>query len=468
MYESLVNPSDTIVAIATAQGIGAIGLIRVSGNEAFRTVQSVFKGKKLSEQPSHTIHYGHITDGDKLLDEVMISVFKSPKSFTTEDSVEISCHGSTYIQSEIVRLLLQNGARLAAPGEFTLRAYLNGRLDLAQAEAVGDMIASQNSSQLQLAMNQMRGGLSRKLNELREKLLNFISLIELELDFGEEDVEFADRSELETRIREMMGFIQPVIASFRLGNAIKNGIPVAIVGRPNAGKSSLLNALLEDDRAIVSDIAGTTRDTIEEEIHIQGIAFRFIDTAGIRHTEDLIEKIGIEKAKQSIEKASLVLYIFDSGELSLQELWDDLAMIRSHNPQARRLIIANKTDKISPERLAEFTAFLTDNKETYLTISLKASQAADIDSLRDNLYRQMHLGELGGGSTIISNLRHHEMLKQAYESLEQSLALLLSKTSGDILSFELRRAIDSIGAITGTISNDEVLGNIFGKFCIGK
>lgn len=468
MYEELVHPEDTIVAIASAQGIGAIGLIRVSGSDAFGIVQQVFKGKQLEQQLSHTVHYGHIVDENKVVDEVMVTIFKSPKSFTTEDSVEISCHGSMYIQSEIVRLLVQKGARLAAPGEFTLRAYLNGRIDLAQAEAVGDMIAAQNSSQLELAIHQMRGGLSRKLNELREKLLNFISLIELELDFGEEDVEFADRSELDERIREMMSFIQPMIDSFRLGNAIKNGIPVAIVGRPNAGKSSLLNALLEEDRAIVSDIAGTTRDTIEEEIHIKGISFRFIDTAGIRQTEDVIEKIGIEKAKQTIEKATLVIYIFDSSELSIEELNKDFQMLATHNAQAQILVIANKTDKLKDEQLQTLTHFLEEKKTSYLTISLKEAQHRDTEKIRAELYDIMHLETLGASSTIISNLRHHESLKRSLESLEQSLALLRSKTSGDILSFELRRAIDAIGDITGTISNDEVLGNIFGKFCIGK
>jgi tRNA modification GTPase len=468
MYENLVHPEDTIVAIASAKGIGAIGLIRVSGNQAFSIVQKIYKGKTLSSQNSHTIHYGHILDGDKILDEVMVAVFKSPKSFTTEDSVEITCHGSMYIQSEIVRLLVHNGARLAAPGEFTLRAYLNGRIDLAQAEAVGDMIAAQNSSQLDLAINQMRGGLSKKLNELREKLLNFISLIELELDFGEEDVEFADRSELEERIREMILFIQPMIDSFRLGNAIKNGIPVAIVGRPNAGKSSLLNALLEEDRAIVSDIAGTTRDTIEEEIHIKGISFRFIDTAGIRQTEDLIEKIGIEKAKQTIEKATLVIYIFDSSELSSEELQHDLQMIKTHNAQANILVLANKTDKLDSNNLKNLIQQLTDKKTSYLTISIKDNQQSDTDNIRERLYQLMHLEGIAGSSTIISNLRHHESLSRSLESLTQSLSLLRSKTSGDILSFELRRAIDAIGDITGTISNDEVLGNIFGKFCIGK
>lgn len=468
MYEELIQPEDTIVAIASAQGVGAIGLIRVSGDKAFDIVQKSFKGKTLADQTSHTIHYGHILDGNQILDEVMVSVFKAPRSFTTEDSVEISCHGSMYIQGEIVRLLVQNGARLAAPGEFTLRAYLNGRLDLAQAEAVGDIIASQNSSQLNLAMNQMRGGLSKKLNDLRERLLNFISLIELELDFGEEDVEFADRKELEQRINEMIAFITPMIDSFRLGNAIKNGIPVAIVGRPNAGKSSLLNALLEDDRAIVSDIAGTTRDTIEEEIHIKGISFRFIDTAGIRQTEDTIEKIGIEKAKKSIEKASLVLYIFDMSEMEGEEILEDLEMVRAHNSEARLVVIANKMDKSDAGKVKKIEELLNKNKTTYLTISLKTPNHEVVEPLRQRLHAEMQLGDLGGQSTVISSLRHHEYLVQSLTALRQSLDLLRSQTSGDILSFELRRAIESIGAITGTISNDEVLGNIFGKFCIGK
>ena len=468
MYESLIHPEDTIVAIATPQGVGAIGLIRVSGEKTFEIVQKVFKGKRLSDQSSHTIHYGHIVDGAEVLDEVMCSVFKSPKSFTTEDSVEISCHGSSYIQSRILNALIKNGARLAAPGEFTLRAYLNGRIDLAQAEAVGDMIAAQNKSQLDLALNQMRGGLSKRLNELRERLLNFISLIELELDFGEEDVEFADRVELKNRLNEMLNFIQPMADSFTLGNAIKNGIPVAIVGRPNAGKSSLLNALLEDDRAIVSDIAGTTRDTIEEEIHYKGVSFRFIDTAGIRHTEDVIEKIGIEKALKTISRAQIVIYIFDMSSLSNEEILQDLKLISDRNPTENILALGNKKDLANANRVEELTNLFGNDRRKFLSISAKDDQHKDLVTLRDTLFEIMHLGEFSSSQTIISNIRHYEALKEASAAINEVLNLMTQGSSGDILSLEMKRALNSIGDITGTISNDEVLGNIFGKFCIGK
>lgn len=468
MYHELIQPEDTIVAIATAQGIGAIGVIRVSGTKAFEICDKIFKGKSIQLQASHTIQYGHIMNGTEIVDEVMIAVFRSPKSFTTEDSVEISCHGSVYIQSQIINLLLKHGARLAAPGEFTLRAYLNGRIDLAQAEAVGDIIASQNQSQLNIAMHQMRGGLSSQLNKLREDLLNFISLVELELDFGEEDVEFADRTELKNRVEQMHQFILPMINSFQLGNAIKNGIPVAIVGRPNAGKSSLLNALLEDDRAIVSDIAGTTRDTIEEEIHINGVSFRFIDTAGIRQTTDVIENIGIDKAIQSISKAQIVICIFDMSNTSIVELSNDIEIIKKNNGSAHLLVIGNKKDVCSSEQIGLFENYLQSSALQFAPVSMLNRSSSDTRSLRQILYDIMQLNGIDGTQTIISNARHHQQLLSASEALLKVLELLQSGNSGDILSFEMRRAVDAIGDITGTISNDEVLGNIFGKFCIGK
>jgi tRNA modification GTPase len=365
-------------------------------------------------------------------------------------------------------LLVKHGARLAAPGEFTLRAYLNGRIDLAQAEAVGDIIASQNKSQLNIAMHQMRGGLSHQLNTLREDLLNFISLVELELDFGEEDVEFADRDQLRSRVEQMKQFIQPMINSFQLGNAIKNGIPVAIVGRPNAGKSSLLNALLEDDRAIVSDIAGTTRDTIEEEINIQGVAFRFIDTAGIRQTTDVIEKIGIDKAIQTISKAQIVICIFDLSHSDLEALKNDINIIQANNPSHHLLLIGNKQDIVSDEQKAVFADYLKVQAIDYLFVSMKEQIYDHATQIRQTLYDIMQLGGIGNAQTIISNARHHQQLIAASEALNSVLELLVSGNSGDILSFEMRRAVDAIGDITGTISNDEVLGNIFGKFCIGK
>lgn len=469
MYTELINPDDTIVALASPEGIGALGIIRVSGKNAFGICDKIFRGPDLSKQHSHTIHYGHIYDGNTLVDEVMVSLFRSPRSFTTEDSIEISCHGSLFIQRQIVRLLVQNGARLAAPGEFTLRAYINGRIDLAQAEAVGDIIAARNSSQLDIAMKQMRGGLSSQLRQLREQLLNFISLVELELDFGEEDVEFANRDQLRTQVKNMRTFIRPLVESFAYGNAIKNGIPVAIVGRPNAGKSSLLNSLLDEDRAIVSEIAGTTRDTIEEELHVRGVSFRFIDTAGIRQTEDVIEKIGIEKALKKIAEAVIVVYIFDLSTTGYKEIKEDLDMIKSKNPAAHIMVLGNKKDLVSQDKAAEIISEIKTGGIEYLSaISLGSEQKADVEWVRSTLFDMMHLEQLSSRQTIVSNQRHYHALQEADEALQQVLYLMDNQSSSDILALEMKRAVNGIGDITGEISNDEVLGNIFGKFCIGK
>ena len=469
MYTRLSNPEDTIVALATPQGIGAIGVIRVSGDAAFSICSSVFRGADLTKQDSHTIHYGHIMDGVAIVDEVMVSVFRAPRSFTTEDSVEINCHGSSYIQQQVIALLVRNGARLAEPGEFTLRAYMHGRIDLSQAEAVGDLIASQNQSQLDIAMKQMRGGLSSDLKVLREQLLNFVSLIELELDFGEEDVEFADRSQLKKNVRDIIGYIRPIIDSFQYGNAIKNGIPVAIIGRPNAGKSSLLNRLLNDDRAIVSEIAGTTRDTIEEEIHIQGISYRFIDTAGIRDTEDKIERIGIEKALKKIEEARIVIYIFDVSSTSMEEANRDLDMIRGKNPGRPILVLANKKDLLDEAGLERFMGQMKElaAQDVLLCSALQQDQD-DIQQVREALMAMSRMETPGSDQTIISNLRHYESLRQAMDSLGTVWHSLDEQFSSDILALEIRRALEALGQITGEISSDEILGNIFGKFCIGK
>ena len=468
MYTANIFPDDTIVAPATANGLAALGVIRVSGKDAFTIVNQVFKGKDLQKQATHTIHYGHIVDGEELIDEVLVSVFKGPKSFTAEDSIEISCHGSPYIQRQIVELLSRHGARLAEPGEFTMRAYLNGRLDLAQAEAVGDIIASENRSQLDLALKQMRGGLSNSLQILRVGLLDFISLIELELDFGEEDVEFADRSKLRAQVGELMLAIRPLLDSFKYGNAIKNGIPVAIVGRPNAGKSSLLNALLSEERAIVSEIAGTTRDTIEEEIHIEGISFRFIDTAGIRSTEDKIEKIGIEKAIQKITEASIVLYIYDLSTISLDALKFDIEMIKSKNSQAQVLALGNKLDQKPSLNTSELLSALNAQEiNHHFEISLNEAKFEVLHQLRKMLWDMAQLNQ-NSSDTIVTNTRHYNCLKEAIEALEHVLILMDQSASSDLLAFELKRAVYAIGDITGQISNDEVLGNIFGKFCIGK
>ena len=468
MYTANIFPDDTIVAPATANGLAALGVIRVSGKDAFTIVNQVFKGKDLQKQATHTIHYGHIVDGEELIDEVLVSVFKGPKSFTAEDSIEISCHGSPYIQRQIVELLSRHGARLAEPGEFTMRAYLNGRLDLAQAEAVGDIIASENRSQLDLALKQMRGGLSNSLQILRVGLLDFISLIELELDFGEEDVEFADRSKLRAQVGELMLAIRPLLESFKYGNAIKNGIPVAIVGRPNAGKSSLLNALLSEERAIVSEIAGTTRDTIEEEIHIEGISFRFIDTAGIRSTEDKIEKIGIEKAIQKITEASIVLYIYDLSTISLEALKFDIEMVKSKNTKAQILALGNKLDQKPSLNTSELLSALNAQEiNHHFEISLNEAKFEVLHQLRKMLWDMAQLNQ-NSSDTIVTNTRHYNCLKEAIEALEHVLILMDQSASSDLLAFELKRAVYAIGDITGQISNDEVLGNIFGKFCIGK
>jgi tRNA modification GTPase len=469
MYTRHHNPDDTIVALATAQGIGALGIIRVSGDKAFGICNGVFRPGNLEILPSHTIHYGHIYDGDTIVDEVMLSLFKAPKSFTTEDSIEISCHGSPFIQQQIIRLLVSKGARLAEPGEFTLRAYIHGRLDLSQAEAVGDLIAAQNQSQLDIAMKQMRGGLSDDLKVLREQLLNFVSLIELELDFGEEDVEFADRGQLKNKIKEIQAYIRPILESFRYGNAIRNGIPVAIIGRPNAGKSSLLNRLLNDDRAIVSEIAGTTRDTIEEEMHIRGISFRFIDTAGIRSTEDVIERIGIDKALKKMQEAQIVIYIFDMTSSGPEDVKDDLRMIRQKNPSEHIVVLGNKKDLLQGEELIKAETWLKALEYPYaFSISTRNNWEKDTEHIRNTLFDIMQLGNIDSGQTIVSNARHYQALKEADSSLETVYETLDANYSSDILALEIKRALDSLGMITGEISSDEILGNIFGKFCIGK
>lgn len=463
MFAHVLHPDDTIAAPATAAGTSALAVIRVSGPQAIAISDKVFRGKSLLKQNSHTVHYGHIVDGDEVIDEVMVTLFRAPRSFTSEDSTEISCHGSPYIQGRILQALLRHGARLATAGEFTMRAYLNGRIDLAQAEAVSDMIQARNASQLALAVNQMRGGLSSGLHALRTELLDFISLLELELDFGEEDVEFADRHTLKARLLQIKDSLRPLLDSFRYGNAIRNGIPVAIIGRPNAGKSSLLNALLNDERAIVSDIAGTTRDTIEEEIHIKGVAFRFIDTAGIRETADTIEKIGIEKAFRKIREASIVLYIYDATQLDQTELDADLNRISAENPSASILILANKMDLLPDDADLPLSE---DNN--HIALSLKTNTEASLQAVRESLWAFSQIEGREAGSAVISNERHYQCLLQADEALDQVLGLITGKASSDLLALEMKRAVTAIGDITGMISGDEVLGNIFGKFCIGK
>ena len=449
--------NETIIALATPQGSGAIAVIRLSGTQAIEVVDKIFFSKKnLENLTSQSIVFGTIKKEDEIVDEVLISVFRNPKSYTGEDTVEISCHGSPYIIKTILELLVQNNVRMAQPGEFTQRAFMNGKLDLAQAEAVADLIASESKASHSIALHQMRGGVSNELATLRESLINFTALIELELDFGEEDVEFANREELSSLVQNLEVKIQNLIESFNYGNAIKNGVPVAIVGYPNAGKSSLLNLLLNEERAIVSDIAGTTRDTIEEVLTIEGIQYRFIDTAGLRQSDDIIENIGIERTKLAMTKADIIIHIYDirdeeHGQNAISPFQDEIAR------EGKKLIqVANKIDL--KEEL--YTS------DTIIFLSTKTKQGLD------DLKRKMaHILEVSKfeNSVIISNLRHLESLKLAMISLQEVEQSMIQNLSGDLLSFHLRNTLRHIGDITGNIDIDkDILGTIFGKFCIGK
>ena len=448
------------MALATASGKGAIAVIRLSGNQAIEICNSIFSGKNLLTQASHTIHFGTIRDGNRIIDEVLVSLFVAPHSYTKENVVEISCHGSDFIVQEIIKLLLHKGARLAQPGEFTKRAFLNGQLDLAQAEAVADLIASDSTMAHEVAIKQMRGGFSQEIKALRAQLIHFASMIELELDFGEEDVEFADRAALENLIHELQGLIRNLLKSFSLGNVIKNGVPTVIVGKPNAGKSTLLNVLLNEEKAIVSDIPGTTRDFIEDEISIEGISFRFIDTAGLRETQDKVEAIGVERSRQKIEEASLIIYLFDVTELSPAELVLELQQV---NPQNKPLLaVANKVDLAQELDKAAYEAIIP-------VLFIAAADKEGIDVLKQKLLATVHSGNLATGSnTIITNLRHYASLEQTYLSLDAVLTGLASGISGDFLASDIRRALYALGEITGEITTDDLLENIFSKFCIGK
>jgi tRNA modification GTPase len=447
--------SDTIVALATPQGVGAIGVIRLSGSNAIAITQSVWRGKDLTTQPSHTIHYGHIVDGDKELDEVMVSLFKAPKSFTTEDVIEISCHGSPFILEQILQLLINKGARMAEPGEFTLRAFLNGRIDLSQAEAVADLIASNSAASHDIAIKQIRGGFANQIKDLRAQLVNFASLIELELDFSEEDVEFVHRDELVKIIEKIKIVLKPLIESFKLGNVIKNGVNVVIAGRPNAGKSTLLNTLLNEERAIVSHIAGTTRDTIEEILNIDGVLFRFIDTAGLRTAEDSIEAMGVQKSMEKIDQADLVVYLYDVNTTSEDELKKEVEKLNVD--REKLLVVGNKADLAKTiENRAGADLFISAKNKVGMT-ELKQ---AFIDKVLDKT--------LASQNTIVANIRHYEALKHAYHSLDKVLEGVDARITTDLIAFELRRALEYLGEISGEVTNDEILGNIFSKFCIGK
>jgi tRNA modification GTPase len=465
--------NDSIVALATPSGAGAISIIRISGQNAIEIGASVFKSiknKDLTQQKTHTLHLGHIIDEGKTLDEVLISIFKGPNSYTGENTIEISCHGSTYIQQQIIQLLLRKGCRMANAGEFTLRAFLNGKLDLSQAEAVADLISSDNEASHQIAMQQMRGGFSNEIAKLREELLNFASLIELELDFAEEDVEFADRTQFHELLNRIEFVLKRLIDSFAVGNVIKNGIPVAIVGEPNVGKSTLLNALLNEERAIVSDIAGTTRDTIEDELVIGGVGFRFIDTAGIRETKDVVESIGIQKTFEKIEQAQVVLFIIDSLQLIIDnenKVKIEIEKIRNQFPLKPIIVVINKVDTLNPEDRIKLEHQLSIINYQ-LSIEISAKQKTGIDELKNTLLSFVNTGALRNNETIVTNTRHYDSLLKALDEIQKVKFGLESNLSSDLMALDIKEALYHFGLITGQVTNDELLGNIFANFCIGK
>ena len=450
--------NDTIVALATAQGISAIAVIRLSGKDAIDIVQKVFRGKPLNDQHTHTIHFGNIYDGDKPIDEVLVSIFREPNSFTRENSIEISCHGSPVIIKEIIKVLLKHGARLAEPGEFTKRAFLNGRFDLAQAEAVADLINAETDNARQAALNQMRGGFSKEINYLREELIHFASLIELELDFGEEDVEFAKREDLRQLILKIQSYLRALIDSFDQGNVIKNGVPTVIAGKPNAGKSTLLNTLLNEERAIVSDIPGTTRDAIEDEIVLGGINFRFIDTAGLRETKDVIEAIGVQRTREQMKKASLIIYLFDLSESSLKEIEaEEKHLIELGIPYIK---VGNKLDRADDALIGK----LGDKDFVFIS----ASNKTNIQQLKDHILSHFQVRTVKTGDVMVTNLRHYQNLLQTFESLQRVLDSMEQGITGDFLAMDIRQALHYLGEITGQITTEDLLDNIFSKFCIGK
>lgn len=463
-----MKENNIIAAISTPAGIGGIAIIRLSGNGCIELVDAVFKsfkGKKLTEAKAYTVHFGSLIKENVVLDDVLVSVFRNPHSFTGEDIIEISCHGSIYIQQNILQLLISKGASLAQPGEFTQRAFLNGKMDLSQAESVADLIASSSAATHRLAMNQMRGGFSNKLIELRTELLNFTSLIELELDFSEEDVEFANRDHLKEAAHQIESHIKKLADSFSIGNAVKSGIPVAIIGETNAGKSTLLNLLLHEEKAIVSDIHGTTRDVIEDTINIQGLTFRLIDTAGIRDTHDEIESLGIERTFKKIEQANIVLWVADCETINehIEELSQKILPVVGDR---KLVLVFNKVDIISAERKAEKEKLLLDKIPERVFISAKYEQGTN--QLEDLLVKTANIPEISEQDIIVTNVRHYEALQNALVAIKRVTEGLELKISGDFLSQDIRECMYYLGEITGQISTDEILGNIFGKFCIGK
>lgn len=460
---------DTIIALATPSGVGAISVIRLSGENAITIVDAFFtsikKGKTLKNQKTHTIHLGHIVHQNTIIDEVLVSVFKNPNSYTGENVVEISCHGSSFIQQEIIQLFLQNGCRMADNGEFTMRAFLNGKMDLSQAEAVADVIASNSAASHQMAIQQMRGGITNELKELRAQLLDFAALIELELDFSGEDVEFADRTKFKELVAKITFVLKRLIDSFSFGNAMKNGIPVAIIGEPNVGKSTLLNTLLNEEKAIVSDIAGTTRDAIEDELIIDGVAFRFIDTAGIRDTKDVVESIGIKKTYEKAENAQLIIFLIDSNKYaySREEFLAEIETIKTRFPTKRLLVIANKIDTLS----CHDSAILQSEIENLILLSAK--NKTGIEELKNELTSLVNIGALSNNETIVTNSRHFEALNNALIAISSVQEGIDLEISTDLFSIDIRECLRHLGNITGEYDVDkDILGHIFGNFCIGK
>ena len=456
---------DTIIALATPNGLGAISVLRISGKESISVTEKVFKAKNnklLSKQDSHTVHLGHLIKKGHQLDEVLVTLFKGPHSYTGENTIEISCHGSIYIQKEIINLFIDNGIRVANPGEFTLRAFLNGKMDLNQAEAVADLIASENEGSHKLAMQQMKSGFSDDLKKLRAELLHFSSMIELELDFSQEDVEFVERDEFKKLTNKIKLELNTLINSFQSGNVLKNGISVAIAGKPNAGKSSLLNTLLNDEKAIVSDIPGTTRDSIEDSLIIQGINFRFTDTAGLRETTDFIESKGIEKTINKIKNAKILLYLFDANDTNVNEIKSSINNFKRDDLSI--ILVRNKIDLINQN------SKLLDNIKSISKSQLLEIEATDVKSVESLKIRLINEVELLNPYTdiVISNSRHYEALIKALRAIEEVNEGLVDNVSGDLLSVDIRRSIDHLSEITGEITNDDVLGNIFANFCIGK
>ena len=453
---------ETIIALATPNGLGAISVIRVSGKDAILITDKLFRSKKnkvLSDQKSHTVHLGHLLKNNREIDEVLITLFKGPHSYTGEDTIEISCHGSTYIQKEIINLYLDNGIRSANPGEFTLRAFINGKMDLNQAEAVADLIASENEGSHKLAMQQMKSGFSNDLKKLRAELLHFSSMIELELDFSQEDVEFAEREEFKKLTKKIQSELKTLIDSFQSGNVLKNGISVAIAGKPNAGKSSLLNTLLNEDKAIVSDIPGTTRDSIEDSLVIEGVNFRFTDTAGLRETVDVIESKGIEKTKEKIKKAKILLYLFDCNDTNFREIESSINSFKRNDLSI--ILVRNKID------LKNQNQTLLDDLNDFELLEISATDSDSVSKLKNRLVNEVDILN-PYNDIIISNSRHYEALIKALKAIEEVNIGLKENISGDLLSVDIRRSIEYLAEITGEITNDDVLGNIFANFCIDK